>query len=164
MGVTATSDFDEELDSLVEKLDSLVEELTSPGKVLESLEVSSLVMPGVSSLATPGASSTATLKRCASTSSGSGEDLAITHDMSAQVKVGMVCLLPVELNSLAVPEVSSTPTLARCTTTTSDSDEELDSLLEELDSLLGELSSLGEVLVAEGHLPSMICRSLPAPL
>ena len=38
-GFTAPSDWDEELDSLLEALDLLHEEPTSPGKVLNSLEL-----------------------------------------------------------------------------------------------------------------------------
>ena len=60
-GFTAPSDWDEELDSLLETLDSLHEEPTSPGKVLNSLGFSSLAVPEGSSLATLGVSSLAML-------------------------------------------------------------------------------------------------------
>ena len=46
-GFTAPSDLNEELDLLVETLDSLCEEPISPGKVLDSLGVSSLAVQEV---------------------------------------------------------------------------------------------------------------------
>ena len=60
---------------MVEKLDLLLEELTSPGKVLDSLEVFFLVMPWVSFLAAPEVSSPPTLVRCTTTASDSDKEL-----------------------------------------------------------------------------------------